>query len=101
MLNSIFLQSITLDELLSSIKEGVKNQLTDFKKELETQSAKDELMTRSEACDFLRVDESTIYHWTRKGKVKAYAIANRRYYKRSELIESIQLLKTKGNGTDI
>lgn len=53
------------------------------------------LLTRQEACDFLKIDSSTLWHWTNKGKVKAYGIANRRYYKKSELLECLKPLKSK------
>ena len=80
-------------QLSELINEGVKNQLEQLKKELLKQTADDELLTRKEACKFLQIDSSTLWHWTNKGKVKAYGIANRRYYKRSELLESMNLLK--------
>lgn len=93
MKNSILLQDITPKELAELINEGVKGQLNTLKKEISTHSANDDLLTRKEACEFLKIDSSTLWHWTNKGKVKAYGIANRRYYKRSELLESLALLK--------
>ena len=73
--------------------EGVKNQLQNLKKELLAQEANDELLTRKETCEFLKIDSSTLWAWTNKEKVKAYGIGARRYYKRSELLECLTLLK--------
>ena len=84
---------VTPEQLKSSILQGVKSQLDDFKKDLSTQQANDDLLTRVQACKFLQINSSTLWHWTNKGKVTAYGIANRRYYKRSELLESLTLLK--------
>ena len=92
MQNSILLQNLTPEQLVELINEGVKNQLKDLQKELTTKEANDELLTRKETCKFLQIDSSTLWAWTNKGKVKAYGIANRRYYKRSELIESLKPL---------
>ena len=49
----------------------------------------DELLTRKQVCELLQIDSSTLWHWTKKGKVTCYGIANRRYYKRSELMQSL------------
>ncbi len=93
MQNSILLQNVTPEQLAELISEGVKSQLQDFKKDLTSQKANDELLTREQTCKFLQINSSTLWHWTNKGKVKAYGIANRRYYKRSELMECLTQLK--------
>ncbi|TYB74501.1 helix-turn-helix domain-containing protein [Bizionia saleffrena] len=92
MTDSILLQNVTPERLSELIKDGVKSQLEDFKKEINTHNP-DELLTRAETCKFLQIDSSTLWAWTNKGKVKAYGIANRRYYKKAELIESLKPLK--------
>ena len=89
MVNSILLQNLTSEQLSELINEGVKCQLDNFQKNLTSQKANDDLLTRLEACEFLKINSSTLWHWTNAGKVKAYGISNRRYYKRSELLESL------------
>lgn len=91
MTNQIILQGTTPEALAELINQGVKSQLEDFKKSITTQNP-DELLTRTEACEFLKIDSSTLWHWTNKSKVKAYGIANRRYYKKSELLECLRPL---------
>ena len=86
-----FIQT-TPEQLSELINDGVKYQLEDLKKQLLNQNANDELLTRKEACELLQIDSSTLWHWTNKGKVRAYGISNRRYYKRSELIEALKPL---------
>jgi excisionase family DNA binding protein len=44
-----------------------------------------EYLTRQELKDLLKVDLSTIHNWTKKGKINAYGIGNRVYFKRSEV----------------
>jgi hypothetical protein len=92
MADSILLQNLNTADLTQLIKDGVKSQLEDFKKTLQTHNP-DELLTRTETCKFLQIDSSTLWHWTNKGKVIAYGIGNRRYYKKAELLESLKQLK--------
>ena len=92
MKDSIILQNLNTTDLTQLIKDGVKSQLEDFKETLNTHNP-DELLTREQTCKFLQIDSSTLWAWTNKGKVKAYGIGNRRYYKKAELLESLQPLK--------
>ena len=92
MKDSIILQNLNTTDLTQLIKDGVKSQLENFKETLQTHNP-DELLTRDQTCKFLQIDSSTLWAWTNKGKVKAYGIGNRRYYKKAELLESLQLVK--------
>ena len=92
MTTSILVQNVSTEDLKDLIKESVKSQLDDFAKELKVHNP-DELLTREQTCEFLQIDSSTLYHYTKKGKVTAYGIGNRRYYKKAELLESLKPLK--------
>lgn len=86
-----FLQT-TPEQLSEQIFNNVKSLLLDFKKSLSIPDP-NELMSRSQVCDYLQIDSSTLWTWTNKGKVKAYGIGNRRYYKKNELLQSLVPLK--------
>ena len=90
--NSILLQNISREDLTQLIKEILRSQLEDFKETFNTHNP-DELLTREETCKYFQIDSSTLWHWTNKGKVTAYGIGNRRYYKKTELLESLTALK--------
>ena len=92
MADSILLQNLNTADLTQLIKDGVKSQLKDFKETFNTHNP-DELLTRTETCKFLQIDSSTLWAWTNKGKVLAYGIGNRRYYKKAELLQSLKPLK--------
>ena len=92
MADSILLQNLNTADLTQLIKDGVKSQLLDFKETFNTHNP-DELFSRTETCKYLQIDSSTLWAWTNKGKVKAYGIGNRRYYKKAELLESLKPLK--------
>ncbi len=88
-----FIQT-TPEQLAELIKEGVKTELQTLKKELLHENANDEILTREEVCKILSIDPSTLWHWQNKNKIKAYGISGaRRYYKRSEIMQALTLLK--------
>lgn len=91
---SILLHCLTPKELKEYIKEALKEELEDFKKNLNLKED-DVLLTRAETCEFLKIDSSTLWHWTKKGKITCYGIANRRFYKKADILNSLVLLKTK------
>mgnify|MGYP004004600877 CR=1 FL=1 len=74
------------DIIGKSLKEVIKNNSL-------TQPPDQELLTREETCKLLKVDSSTLWRWTNKGKIIAYGIGSRRFYKKEELLESLIKLK--------
>lgn len=91
--NAILLQTLTVEQLQQLIGTSVRNGIIELQKELQTKDNSEELMTREETCQFLKIDSSTLWAWTNNGKVKAYGIGARRYYKKNELMECLTLLK--------
>jgi len=91
--NAILLQNLTVEQLQQLIGTSVRNGIIELQKELQTKDNSEELMTRDETCQFLKIDSSTLWAWTNNGKVKAYGIGARRYYKKSEIMECLTLLK--------
>lgn len=91
--NAILLQELTVEQLQQLIGTSIRNGIQEFQKEIQTKGNSEELLTREETCQFLKIDSSTLWAWTNKKKVNAYGIGARRYYKKSELMESLTLLK--------
>jgi hypothetical protein len=91
--NSIILQDLSVEELQELIGTTVKKNVAELQKELQTKIFNEELLTRDETCKFLKINSSTLWSYTNKGKVKCYGLGARRYYKRSELLENLSLLK--------
>lgn len=91
---SILLHCISPKELKQLIKEAPKEELIDFKKNLDLQASY-VLLTRSETCEFLKIDSSTLWSWTKRGKISCYGIGARRYYKKVDLLKSLTNLKQK------
>ena len=93
MTNSILLQNVSPEQFTELLTNVFKTQLEDFKKELVNQTAKDDLLSREQVLELLQINSSTLWHWQNKGKITVYKFANKCYYKRSELMESITPLK--------
>ena len=89
MQGTIQLIQITPDQLQDQIIKGVKTEIESLKTEFQPKQPT-EYLTRNEVKDFFRVDMSTIHNWTKRGKLKAYGIGNRIYYKRAEIEASIK-----------
>ena len=91
--NSILLETLSVEQLQQLINTSVKNGIKEFQSEIQSKDNSEELLTRDQTCEFLKIDSSTLWAWTNKKKVQAYGIGARRYYKRSELMECLTLLK--------
>lgn len=84
----------TPEQLYTGIKEIVKHQIEELKKDFQPKEP-EELLTREQTSNLLKIDKSTLWLWTKKGKLNAYGIGNRVYYKRSEIEKAIVELKYK------
>ena len=82
--NQIIFDVLTKDELKgiisNSIQEVIKKSSVKEKKE-------EELLTRDEASNLLKINLSTLWRWTKDGKLSAYGIGNRVFYKKDELLK--------------
>ncbi len=86
-----FIQT-TPEELNTLISKSVQEQLEGLKQHFQPKEPT-ELLTRKEVADLFKINLSTLFHWTNKGKLKAYGIGNRVYYKRSEVETMVKPLK--------
>lgn len=89
---AIILQNLDKETLSQIVCESVRKELETVQNSNSNKDS-EELLTRAEVCELLKIDASTLWHWTNKGKIKAYGISNRRYYKKSEILESLILKK--------
>lgn len=79
---------ITPEQLQNEIIKGVKTELEQLKKDFQPKRPS-EYLTRNEVAEMLKIDLSSVHNWTKKGKLKAYGIGGRVYYKRDEVENSI------------
>ena len=82
---------VTPEQFQEQIINGVKTQIEILKVNFQPKQPT-EFLTRNEVKDLLKVDLSTVHNWTKKGKLKAYGIGNRIYYRRNEIEQAIKPL---------
>jgi hypothetical protein len=49
----------------------------------------DDLITPKEACEILKCSLVSLWRYEKKGRVKPYGIVGKKYFKRSEILQSI------------
>lgn len=84
--SAIQLIQITPEQLSELIGNRIADSIEKLKDSIPHQ---EQLLTREQTAELLQVDPSTLWHWSKKGKLKSYGIANRVYYKRSEIESSL------------
>lgn len=92
MTGTIQLIQINPDDLQTAIISGVRAEVEKLKEDFQPKQPT-EFMTRNEVRDLLQVDISTVHNLTKRGKLKAYGLGGRVYYKRAEVEESIKPLR--------
>ncbi len=75
--------SLEPEQLQKQIAATVKLELATFFKDMQQQP--DEWLTRDELKTMLKVSISTINNWKKSGKLIAYGIGNKVYFRRSEV----------------
>lgn len=75
-------------EKLTTIEEKLKIIKQNFQPK-----APEELMTRNETDEYFKINLTTLWNWTNKGKLISYGIGVRRYYKRSQIEKDLIKLK--------
>jgi len=87
MKNEIKIVQCTETELKNLINESV-NQALSISKESTFQQP-EKLLTRQETCEILSINKTTLWRWTKEGKIPSHNIGNRVYYKLSEIQGSL------------
>jgi len=89
---TIQLIQLTPNELQNAIIEEINQKFEELKTSFQPKEPT-ELLTRSETSKLLKVNLTTLWNWTKQGKLVSYSIGNRVYYKRSEVLQSLIELK--------
>ena len=85
------LLSIPVSEFQGIIIDAV-NSCLKYSKEQGGQDP-EEILTREQTCALLDITKSTLWKRTRAGKIKSYGQGRRVYFKKSEVLDSLTLLK--------
>lgn len=88
-MHNLILTPVSVEELTEKIALrtlellGCKNE--------QTEKAND-LMTRKEVCDLLRINFSTLWKHTKSGKLKSFGLGNRVFYSREQVLQAVKPL---------
>jgi hypothetical protein len=85
----IEIENISVDELTEIIAEKLVDKLEKRIAMLISKQNDEELLTRTETVGLLKINLTTLWNWTKKGKLTAYGIGNRVYYKRGEIMKAL------------
>ena len=88
-MNTIQFIGTTPDDLIKEIKNVILPELREELSKGFQPKEPTQYLTRSEVCELLKIDLSTLYRWTKKGELKAYGIGNRVYYKLNEVEQKL------------
>lgn len=86
-MQQIVLSPISTDDLINRI--AIKTaELIQSRQSIKPEP-QDDLITPKQACEILQCTSVTLWRWEKKGRVTPYGIGGKKFYRRSELLQSI------------
>jgi excisionase family DNA binding protein len=83
----VLIHCISPEEFRQIIKDVIRKEL--FANDARAKKDETVFLTRDEACAILRINKTSLWKWTKKGRLISYGIGNRVLYKKNEVIESL------------
>lgn len=85
--------TLSIPEFENLIKESVRSELENFQP---TETKEEELIKTKTACKLLHVSSVTLNQWRKEGRIPFHRISSRIYFKRSELLDSLESVQKYG-----
>ncbi|GGW83073.1 helix-turn-helix domain-containing protein [Salegentibacter mishustinae] len=76
------------EELISEMQKVFKKEVEALKEHF-TPKEPEELLTRTETAELLKLSIASVHNWVKNGWLKQYQKGGRVYFKRSEIMESL------------
>jgi hypothetical protein len=92
-INTILLQNLSTEQLTELIGNVFDTKFKDYYKPNSNETETNDLIIREQVLDLLQINASTLYRWTKQGRITVYKYSNKCYYKRSEILATITPLK--------
>ena len=94
-MQTINIVQMSSESLVEILRTELQSQFNDFiGKSVKEEKTEDDYLTKKQACKLLKISETTIWRWVKNGEIIAHGIKGKRYFKRSELIQSITSSKS-------
>lgn len=94
-MEQVFLLPYQPDQLKAFLKEAVTDAVLNAIPAAMKTPSQVEFITRKEVCELLGVSLPTVREYTLSGKITGYRIGNRIRYKREEIEQSLNQIKTR------
>ena len=95
-MEQIILQGITAEELFKRLDNMIKDQMALFSKQLKNSnpnSSDQDLLSRKEVCQILKISLPTLNTWTKEGLIPSYRIGTRILYKSEDVNSALNKRK--------
>ena len=79
---------ISPEQLSEMIISGIREELQKFQSVSEEKSNNKDLMTRKEVCDYLQCSQTSLWDWTRKGKIIATKVGKKKVLYRKKDVDT-------------
>jgi len=90
--------SIPEPEFKTIIRDAVLNAISEIAPKQQPTDTTPELLTRAETAEYLGVSLPTLNDWTKNGTVKGLRIGGRVRYKKTDVLNALQEIKTYRKG---
>ncbi|QTN38181.1 helix-turn-helix domain-containing protein [Cryomorphaceae bacterium] len=89
MSNQVTLVQLDPEAFKKEVLAGFRKEVETLRKEFQPKEPQ-VFLTRNEVAELFKINLSTVHHWTKSGRLMAYGIGGRVYYKRKE-VEALAL----------
>jgi len=79
---------ISPEQLSQMIISGIREELQKFQSVSGKKSNNKDLMTRKEVCDYLQCSQTSLWDWTRKGKIIATKVGKKKVLYRKNDVDT-------------
>lgn len=86
---TIQITEVTIDELADKVADKLMLNIQDYLKQL-SKKENDEILTRQEVADYLRVSLTTIHHWCNYGILSPIRLGNRIFFKKQDILDLLE-----------
>ena len=76
--------NVTLDDLRTFSNELIQKTKNELEAEVTAQK-NETYLTRLETCEFLKVDQATLWRWAKRGYLMPIEVGGKRMYRKSDL----------------
>ncbi|TYA52736.1 helix-turn-helix transcriptional regulator [Formosa maritima] len=89
---TIQITEVTIDELADAVADKLMFKIENYLKVL-SKKQNDEILTRQEVADYLKISLVTIHSWNKYGILNPIRMGNRIFYKKQDILDVLEQQK--------